>query len=323
MRIDWPGIFFAVVLTLGGGPGATTLEVAIYQALRADFDPQRAVMLALVQFLLCGSLVLLAQRWGGLMGTRASGATAARRYDARRGVAIIIDAGLIALGLILLLPPLMAIIISGASAIHADATLLRAGVTSLLLGSASAAMAFLLAWPLAQLAARSAAWRRGSGLAVLAAWIVPPAVLATGWFITFIAHASSTALAASLVVAMNGLMALPFVFQPLSTAIAQAASAHDRLCLGLGLSGFGRFWQIDLPALKRPIGLSLVMGLILSLGDLTAISLFGTQDFMTLPSLIYRQMGSYRFDAAVGTALILGILVLALSSLSERWSRPR
>jgi len=65
------------------------------------------------------------------------------------------------------------------------------------------------------------------------------------------------------------------------------------------------------------------MGLILSLGDLTAISLFGTQDFMTLPSLIYRQMGSYRFDAAVGTALILGILVLALSSLSERWSRPR
>lgn len=314
---------FAVVLTLGGGPGATTLEVAIYQALRADFDPQRAVMLALVQFLLCGSLVLLAQRWGGLMGTRASGATAARRYDARRGVAIIIDAGLIALGLILLLPPLLAIIISGASAIHADATLLRAGVTSLLLGSASAAMAFLLAWPLAQLAARSDAWRRGSGLAVLAAWIVPPAVLATGWFITFIAHASSTALAASLVVAMNGLMALPFVFQPLSTAIAQAASAHDRLCLGLGLSGFGRFWQIDLPALKRPIGLSLVMGLILSLGDLTAISLFGTQDFMTLPSLIYRQMGSYRFDAAVGTALILGILVLALSSLSERWSRPR
>jgi len=28
---------FAVVLALGGGPRATTLEVAIYQALRFDF----------------------------------------------------------------------------------------------------------------------------------------------------------------------------------------------------------------------------------------------------------------------------------------------
>ena len=35
---------FAIVLTLGGGPQATTLEVAIYQALRFDFDPARATV---------------------------------------------------------------------------------------------------------------------------------------------------------------------------------------------------------------------------------------------------------------------------------------
>jgi thiamine transport system permease protein len=40
---------FTVVLTLGGGPAATTIEVAIYQALRFEFDPGRAVVLALVQ----------------------------------------------------------------------------------------------------------------------------------------------------------------------------------------------------------------------------------------------------------------------------------
>lgn len=33
---------FAVALTLGGGPGATTVELAIYQALRFDYDPARA-----------------------------------------------------------------------------------------------------------------------------------------------------------------------------------------------------------------------------------------------------------------------------------------
>src|SRR3546814_19584569 len=48
----------AVVLTLGGGPTATTLEVAVYQALRFDFDLGRAVTLALVQLLLYTAIVL-------------------------------------------------------------------------------------------------------------------------------------------------------------------------------------------------------------------------------------------------------------------------
>src|SRR3546814_6139907 len=48
----------AVVRTLGGGPKATTLEVAVYQALRFDFDLGRAVTLALVQLLQCTAIVL-------------------------------------------------------------------------------------------------------------------------------------------------------------------------------------------------------------------------------------------------------------------------
>jgi thiamine transport system permease protein len=40
---------FTLVLVLGGGPAATTLEVAIYQALRFDFDPGRAVLLSFIQ----------------------------------------------------------------------------------------------------------------------------------------------------------------------------------------------------------------------------------------------------------------------------------
>ncbi|EKT60118.1 thiamine transporter membrane protein [Providencia sneebia DSM 19967] len=40
---------FATVLALGGGPAATTIELAIYQALSYDFDPARAAVLALIQ----------------------------------------------------------------------------------------------------------------------------------------------------------------------------------------------------------------------------------------------------------------------------------
>jgi thiamine transport system permease protein len=312
---------FAIVLTLGGGPRATTLEVAIYQALRADFDPERAAMLALVQLALCTTLVLLAQRWGGLAQGFAPLRLAARRFDGRSRVSRLLDAALIGAGLALLLPPLAALLAGGIGSVSLSPGLLRAVATSLMLGGMSAIVAVTLVWPLASLAARSPSWRRLSGLAVLSSWIVPPAVFATGWFISLIAFAGSTGLAAALVIALNAMMALPFVHQVLAPALTQSAAAHDRLSLGLGIAGWNRFRQVDLAALRRPLGLAFVIALILSLGDLTAILLFGTQDFVTLPALIYRQMGSYRFDAAVGSALVLAVMVLALTSLAERWGR--
>ena len=53
---------FAVVLSLGGGPRNTTLEVAIYQSLRFDFDPAQAVVLALLQPGLCLAVAIAIMR---------------------------------------------------------------------------------------------------------------------------------------------------------------------------------------------------------------------------------------------------------------------
>ena len=314
---------FAIVLTLGGGPRATTLEVAIYQSLRADFDPQRAALLALAQLALCAVLALLAQRWGGFAAGQPLLRLSSHRPDGQSALSRLLDGAVILLALALLLPPLAALVSAGLFRIDASPLLFEALATSLALGTLSAALAFALAWPLAVLAVRSEAWRRTASLAVLTAWIVPPAALATGWFISLIAFAGSWALAAFLVIVMNALMSLPFAARALMPALARSADAHDRLCLSLGLSGWTRFRLIELPVMKQAVGLALVMAMILSLGDLTAISLFGTADFVTLPALIYRQMGSYRFDAAIGTALVLGLLVLALASLAERWSGSR
>ena len=54
---------FTVVLALGGGPGAATLEVAIYQALRLDFDIVRAVFLAVLQVVICGTIAIVLFRF--------------------------------------------------------------------------------------------------------------------------------------------------------------------------------------------------------------------------------------------------------------------
>ena len=51
---------FAVALAVGGGPRGTTIELAIYQAFRLDFDLGKAASLALVQFTLCGVVAVMA-----------------------------------------------------------------------------------------------------------------------------------------------------------------------------------------------------------------------------------------------------------------------
>lgn len=53
---------FSVALTMGGGPRATTVELAIYQAFRFDYDMGRAALLAVVQFALCAVAGVVAWR---------------------------------------------------------------------------------------------------------------------------------------------------------------------------------------------------------------------------------------------------------------------
>ncbi len=52
---------FAVALTLGGGPKATTVELAIYQAFFYDLDFSKAAQLALIQIVLVCSVVFASQ----------------------------------------------------------------------------------------------------------------------------------------------------------------------------------------------------------------------------------------------------------------------
>ena len=110
---------FAVALTLGGGPRATTVELAIYQALRFDFDLGRAAWLALIQFALCGGVALVALRLSADAGFEAGVSGAVERWDADRPELRALDAGvLLALALFLGLP-LGAVAAKGAAALAA------------------------------------------------------------------------------------------------------------------------------------------------------------------------------------------------------------
>jgi thiamine transport system permease protein len=107
-------------------------------------------------------------------------------------------------------------------------------------------------------------------------------------------------------------MAIPYAGRILAPAVAEAAQSHDRLCASLGISGWSRLRLIDWPALRRPLGLALAFAMALSLGDLGAIALFGSEHVRTLPLLLLQRMSSYRTADATGLAGLLGLLCLAL-----------
>jgi thiamine transport system permease protein len=149
---------FTIVLTLGGGPGATTLEVAIYQALRFDFDPARAVALTMVQVALTVMVVLFLLRLGADMASDASLPVAPRRPAVAGRGERAANAALILAALVFVAGPLAAVAISGLRAdlarLAADPAVHKATLTSLVLALAAALLCVALS--LALVAARRA-----------------------------------------------------------------------------------------------------------------------------------------------------------------------
>ncbi len=310
-----------VIVLLFGGPQATTLEVAIYQSLRMDFDVPRALTLTLMQIILSGFLVWAAAKALMTPLTSATLRVKSERYDGRTKVSRSLDFLMIATAAMLVLPVLLSVFAQGILHINFTRVLMEALFTSFVLAFFTCCLALPLAWGMAAALTRKPEWRSVLTAIGFAGFIVPPAVIATGWFLAFRQFDNTIVLAATLIAVMNALMSLPFVLSVLAPAFSRAAFNHDRLCDQLGIRGWSRFVVVDLAALRAPLAQAMMLAFVLSLGDLTAVTMLGSNGLITLPSLVQQQMGHYQSDAAGGTALILAALCLVATGLAQRYSR--
>lgn len=328
---------FAIVMTLGGGPRATTIEVAIYQALRFDFDLPMAVSLALVQLACCVMLMLVSilAPEARVLGFNASGPA---RRDTGRGAnnwrqrfswpERLTNSLIITLAATFVLLPLLAMLASSFNGKLMDVltdpgtllairnTVLAAGIASLL----TLALAVGLLLSVRHLRVRRGhdrigRWLQLSGNVIL---VLPPVVLGTGLFLLLRPWADVFSLALLLVIVINALMALPFALRIIEAPMMRAARDHDRLLQSLGIQGWNRWRLIDWPLIRRPLGLAVAMAASLSAGDLSAIALFGSERIRTLPLLLYERMGSYRLEEAAVTAGLLLVLCLSLFAILQR-----
>ena len=322
---------FAIIMTLGGGPSSTTLEVAIYQALRFEFDFAQAALLAIIQLLICGSLWLVVFRSrldSTLLPNRRFAFSAPLKTWPGLALANALLLGIFAL---FLLAPLAAIVVRGLPAlwpVHGlppvYQQLLPATGRSLLIALPAGAGAVILA--LLTLAASQKAQgpltRTLPSVTGYLPLIVPPLVLGTGLFILLRPSLGNSAQGWVLVSVINGLMAVPFVLQVLRGPLNNQDKSTLQQADQLGILGWYRWRWLYWPRLRRPVALALAYGVALSLGDFGVIALFGSPGEPTLPMLLYQQLGSYQVANAAGTGLWLLLCLLAIFTTLTRVSRP-
>lgn len=316
---------FAIVLVLGGSPKYNTLEVSIYEAIKLDFDLGRAIGLSLLQLGVCAVLVVATSRSASLLSIDTPAKNTV--YKSSKNTETIIQSAVICIFGVFFLLPLFAIIRDGLTSdllkILTQPIFIRALLTSLAIASASTIIVLLTSLVICtsittltvrqgrQNSLTSRLMLRFINFSAMLYLVVPSLVLGLGFFL-LARQTGGSYLIWSVVslLAANTLLVLPFALTSLSPAMIKTANRYDRLAESLNVTGLSR-WRLIESALVRPeMTYVASLAFCMSLGDLGVIALFGSQDFVTLPWLLYQKMGSYRTAEAAGVALVMLALTL-------------
>jgi thiamine transport system permease protein len=310
---------FAIVLALGGGPKYTTLEVAIYQAVR-DFDLLQAALLACLQLICCVTFIGLMQKINKLekkLSVKFS------HSDYRLPTANwlkVTSVIIIVIGGFFILSPMISILLQGIYFFQISqltSTLWQALIFSVVIAFGSAMISMLLGllllWTNSRLLINQQR-HLSNRLMLIASLIlaIPSMVLASGLFLLLFGYKNSTVFVCLLIMLCNGLMALPFILKNLAMPMYDITARYWQLTQTLNINGLTHFYLVDFKGLKNIMLMSFAFAAILSLGDFGIIALFGGQSIITLPYYLYQQISHYYYQESIVTAAILLLLSFSL-----------
>ncbi|CAN7640516.1 thiamine/thiamine pyrophosphate ABC transporter permease [Rhizobium sp. LjRoot254] len=318
---------FTIILTLGGGPQNSTLEVAIYQALKFEFDPARAMILSFAQFALTAVIFWLLRLFPDPEEDRRGASGRPFRPDARPVGARMADGVTLGVFLAFVGAPVLAIVVAGLGSnlagLLAGPKFWQALRTSLTIALSAGLLATILTYAMARAEASLPDGPRSGPIKLLFRFpefmlLIPPLALGSGWFLILLSFGMADGAGPILVVLINMGMALPFAARIIAPELTTHLKRTARLSASLGISGFARFRVVDWPVMRAPLLTAFSFAAALSFGDLGAVALFGSDNFITLPSLLYASLGSYRSTDAAGLSLILGVICFLLTLPSVR-----
>jgi thiamine transport system permease protein len=339
-RIEWPALqavlgpvfgfifilcfnSFAVVLALGGGPKSTTLEVAIYQALKYDFNIPEALLLSWCQLVIAGGLYFVFTRKESIHRQSMERPTPFRHLRYATGSLGVLCFWVLALVALVWTLPFWSLL-PGLSAFLKASSLERLippTLITLSLGLASALISVFLAYlalkPIRR-ALLGGKTRYAQGLSWLASHslFVPAMVLSVGIFIALLGTIDLERYGLVVIALLNGFLLMPFALQRLKPALCLYDQQNHALVTSLKLpprKAMRLEWLYAKSTIKNTFGFVMV----LAMGDVALFAIFGPSGSTSLPWLIYSLAGSYQIAAASGAALILLVLCAVILGICE------
>jgi thiamine transport system permease protein len=337
LRAELPGIAgliflmcfksFAIVLALGGGPSRSTLEVAIFEALKIDLDFGRVAWLALIQLAICLSMTALLHWAFTRPPVGHTIRSLVRRPDAKNDGLKVLDTVVLAVSALFIAPLAFSVLTGIRNMLDViDVDLLQAFATSLAVAAAAAILACILALALASAARRRRIVLRSPRMAAFYDFLpdtllaVPPFALTAGLFLMIQRFGDPSTAGLILLPLINGLAAMPFAYRYVAPHMLTTEERYGRVAASLGITGWSKLTIMDWPALKRPLAAGFALAMALSFGDFGIIALFGGTELVTLPYLLYERLGAYRLDEAAAIGLVIVLFAVLLAHASGRLS---
>ncbi len=318
---------FAIVLTLGGSPAYNTLEVAIYEAVRLDFDIPLALQLALIQLSITLFLVFFSANFK--VGTSNIKTSDSKITWSEPKKLQLLQISIIFCSTSLFVLPLISVVIDGLGAnyerILSDVLFVKSFFTSLFIATISSVLSVVFSLLISDtrrnfnINHRIKSSKLRDTINLLIAFsgniylAIPSLILGLGFFLMSLKFQIPIVFWAFLaILCANVLMSLPFALSIIYPPMLKIAQRYDKLAFSLSLSGSKRWLYCEWPYLKSSVAYVFALSFCLSLGDLGVIALFGSNDITTLPWYLYQLMGSYQSRDGAGVALILLILTLTV-----------
>jgi thiamine transport system permease protein len=333
---------FGVVVVLGS-PSTATLEVEVYRRTAELLDLSGAAMLAVVQLVLLGVVLLVSAR----VQARASVAQALRPPDPRwlprprKPAQRVLLGGVCASAALLLGAPLAALVLGSfrvrgswgltwwraLGSVDAGTTRYTAPMDSVRVSLEYASVTAVLALTIGGLAAAAVAYARRGGRTLQAAAMLPLGTSAVtvglGLLLAFSRAPLDLRGAWLLVPLAHTLVAVPLVMATLLPVLRAVDPRLRQVAATLGAAPVRAWFGVELPLLGRSLAVAAGLAFAVSLGEFGATAFLARSDAPTLPLQVVRLLGRpgevpYHAALAMSTLLmVVTAIVLLVADLLQ------
>jgi thiamine transport system permease protein len=310
---------FSVILTLGGNIKYTTLEVAIYQALKIDFDLPHAAILSLIQFIICTGFICWVY---SLMPTIRGQMTERGKFlrpDSNDKANRIFDFSLIIISFLVIVSPLIAIILKGINSMFfptiASSEFRKALLGSLKISFISGLLSLFISTGLINLfynikyIANKPTLSNKIVSSVNVILCIPPFIIVTCILATAGEWCDIYHYSTLMLIIINSLTVLPFVVNTVISSLHSITQVHRWLAMSLGVTKSQFFRYVIWPEIRHAIGFALAVAITLCIGSLGVMNLLGSDSLITLPLLLYQKLANFQLEE--GSVIALSLLIIS------------